>query len=70
MESEHVTADVIEATEFRDLAERYSIYAVPKIVVNDRVEFEGALPEPMFVQQVLRAVEPPAGDGGGGPGTT
>jgi hypothetical protein len=30
--------------------------AVPKIVVNDRVSFEGALPEPQFVDYVLRAV--------------
>jgi hypothetical protein len=30
--------------------------AVPKIVINDRVEFEGALPEPQFLEAVLRAV--------------
>jgi hypothetical protein len=31
--------------------------AVPKTVVNDRVAFEGALPETQFVDQVLRAAD-------------
>ena len=54
--SERVTATVIEATEFPDLAQAYRVMAVPKIVINDRVEFEGALPEPQFLEAVLRAV--------------
>jgi hypothetical protein len=29
--------------------------AVPKIVINDRVEFEGALPEPQFLEALFRA---------------
>jgi predicted DsbA family dithiol-disulfide isomerase len=57
MANEHITADVIEATEFPELADRYQVMAVPKIVVNDRVEFVGALPERQFVQQVLRAIQ-------------
>ncbi len=51
----HITADVIEITEFPELAQRYQIYGVPKTVINDKVEFEGALPEEMFVQQALSA---------------
>jgi hypothetical protein len=45
----------VEANEFPDLAQRYSVMAVPKTVVNDLVAFEGALPEGAFVDQVLRA---------------
>jgi len=30
--------------------------AVPKVVINDRVQFEGALPERDFLSAVLRAV--------------
>ena len=37
--------------------------AVPKIVINDRVQFEGALPEAQFLAAVLRAVAPPGPDG-------
>ena len=54
---EHITADVIEATEFPALSQRYNVYAVPKIVINDLVQFEGAVPEPMFVAQVKKAVD-------------
>jgi hypothetical protein len=58
--SERVTAVAIEATEFPDLSRAYRVSAVPKIVINDRVEFEGALPEPQFLEAVLRAVGPSA----------
>jgi len=57
IENEHITADVIEISEFIDLAQRYRVQGVPKTVINDRVEFAGALPEPRFVQQVLQALE-------------
>ncbi|GHO87109.1 hypothetical protein KSZ_51150 [Dictyobacter formicarum] len=55
IENVHITADVIEASEFIDLAQRYHVQAVPKTVINDRVEFTGALPEPRFMQEVLKA---------------
>jgi predicted DsbA family dithiol-disulfide isomerase len=56
--SDKVTAVAIEANEFPDLSHAYRVSAVPKIVINDRVEFEGALPEPQFLDAVLRAVAP------------
>jgi predicted DsbA family dithiol-disulfide isomerase len=54
--SEHVRSECVEATEFPELSQRYQVMAVPKIVINDRVEFEGAIPESDFVNAVLRAV--------------
>jgi len=59
IENEHITADVVEVSEFVDIAQRYHVQGVPKIVINDHVEFTGALPEPRFVQQVLQALEQP-----------
>ncbi len=53
---DRVTADVIEATEFPQLARQYQVMAVPKIVINDSVAFEGALPESPFVGQIKRAL--------------
>ena len=53
--SPHVTASVIEATSFPDLAQQYRVTGVPKTVVDDRVEIMGALPEDEFVAQVLQA---------------
>jgi glutaredoxin-like protein len=55
VESERVTADVIEAQEFPELAERYQVHGVPKVVVNEAVEFVGAQPEARFLDHVLRA---------------
>ena len=53
--SDRVSATAIEATEFPELARAYRVSAVPKIVINDRVQFEGALPEAQFLEAVLRA---------------
>ena len=55
--NENILADMVEASEFPNLSEKYGVYAVPKIVVNDKVEFEGALPEDQFIREVLKAVE-------------
>ena len=54
--SSRVRAECIEATEFPEMAQRYQVMAVPKIVINDRVQFEGARPEPQFLAAVLQAV--------------
>jgi hypothetical protein len=56
--AERVGAECIEATQFPELSRRYRVMAVPKIVINDRVEFEGALPEQQFLDAVLRAARP------------
>jgi predicted DsbA family dithiol-disulfide isomerase len=55
--SPRVSAECIEATEFPDLSQRYQVMAVPKIVINDKVQFEGAIPEKDFLGAVLRAVD-------------
>lgn len=56
IENEHITADSVEVSEFGDMAQRYRISGVPKIVINEKVEFVGAQPEARFVQYVLQAV--------------
>jgi predicted DsbA family dithiol-disulfide isomerase len=58
IENEHITADVVEVSEFIDMAQLYQVRGVPKTVVNDRIEIMGAVPEPRFVQEVLKALEP------------
>ena len=57
--SDRVRSTVIEATEFPELSRAYQVMAVPKIVINDRVQFEGAVPEHDFLGAVLQAVETP-----------
>jgi alkyl hydroperoxide reductase subunit AhpF len=53
--SDRVRATAIEATEFPELSRAYHVMAVPKVIINDRVQFEGALPEPEFLEAVVRA---------------
>ena len=59
MENDLIRADCIESTEFPDLASQYRVYAVPKTVINDSAFVEGSLPEEFFLDQVLKAIEPP-----------
>jgi hypothetical protein len=57
MESDLITAESIEATEFPDLSRQFRVMAVPRTVVNDRIAFEGAMPESMFVDRILEAAQ-------------
>jgi glutaredoxin-like protein len=57
IENPVITADMVEAIEFPHLANKYDVMAVPKVVINDRISFEGALPEAHFLEHVLLAVE-------------
>ena len=56
--SDYITAKVIDASENPDLAERFQVVGVPKIVINDGlVEFVGAQPENAFLGYILSAHE-------------
>lgn len=56
VENAHVTAEIVEATEFPDLSQRFRVMSVPKIVVNESTEFVGALPEDRYLKEVMKAV--------------
>lgn len=56
IESPFIKADMIEVIEFPHLAHKYGVMGVPKVVINDKISFEGALPEPHFLQHVLLAI--------------
>ena len=56
LESERVTADVIEVGEFQDLARAYNVMSVPKTVINDRVQLVGTVTEEVMVERILQAV--------------
>ncbi|GBD03969.1 NADH dehydrogenase [bacterium HR19] len=55
--NEMITAETIEATEFPELATAYSVYGVPKTIINDTIEMEGAVPEEHFVNELLRTID-------------
>ncbi|MDG6928432.1 MAG: thioredoxin family protein [Nitrososphaerota archaeon] len=59
MENPAIRADMVEATEFPHMANRYGVMAVPKVVINETVSFEGAYPEAAFLDQVFLALQQP-----------
>ena len=56
IEFPNVTADIIEANEFPDLSRAYGVTGVPKTIINDKVEFVGAVPEAHFLSAIKQAV--------------
>jgi len=55
LENDLIKADAINAQEFPQLTQKYSVLAVPKVVINDTVQFEGALPEDAYLAKILEA---------------
>ena len=56
--SDYITAKVIDASENPDLAERFQVVGVPKIVINEgTAEFVGAQPENAFLGYIVSVYE-------------
>ena len=49
--------------EFPDLAQKYSVYAVPRTVINESAYIEGSMPEEFFLENILKNLEPAATSG-------
>jgi hypothetical protein len=58
MESEWITAAMVEATEFPHLANKYQVYGVPRTVINETIHIEGAVPEPMLINELMKVLDP------------
>ncbi|MFN3706002.1 MAG: protein disulfide oxidoreductase [Thermoflexales bacterium] len=58
--SERVRADMVEATEFPHLANRYSVYGVPRTVINEVIHIEGAVPEVALMEELMQVNDPAA----------
>ena len=56
MESEWITADMVEATEFPHLANKYQVYGVPRTVINETIHIEGTVPEATLVNELMQAL--------------
>ena len=57
LESSHIVADMVEATEFPHLTQKYNVVGVPRTVINESITVEGAVPEEIFLEQVLKATK-------------
>ena len=49
----NVTGDMVEVTEFPDLSEKYNVMGVPKTVINETLELEGAYPIDVVIKKIL-----------------
>jgi predicted DsbA family dithiol-disulfide isomerase len=56
VESDNVRADMVEATEFPQLAVNYQVRAVPRTVINGTQLVDGGVPEPVMLQMLLMAL--------------
>jgi predicted DsbA family dithiol-disulfide isomerase len=54
IENPNIRSDMVEVSEFPELAQRYQVYGVPLTVANERIRFEGGAPEPYFVPALLQ----------------
>jgi glutaredoxin-like protein len=55
--SQNVTTHVVEIAEFPHLAARYHVVGIPKVVINETVEFEGLIPLAEFLHHIQRAAQ-------------
>jgi hypothetical protein len=58
MESDRIVADMVEATEFPHIAQRYGIMGVPKTVANEIGLADGALPEAALIANLMALTDP------------
>jgi len=56
--NENIRADVVDVSEFPELAQKYEVSGVPKTIVNEIYHFEGALPAERVYLEILKAVNP------------
>lgn len=52
-----VTADMVEASEFPHLANKYHVYGVPRTVISDVLHIEGAVPEKALVTKLMTVLD-------------
>jgi len=57
MESDLVTAEMVESSEFPQLVQKYNVMSVPRVIINDKVNFEGDLPEKDFIENLMKVME-------------
>jgi len=57
LESPLITASMIEASEFPELSQKYDVMGVPKSIFNETITLEGAVPEEVYLEQVLKAAD-------------
>lgn len=53
----NIDVNIINLVDFPELAEKYEIYAVPKVFINGIPAFEGALPHKLIVKRIKEVIK-------------
>lgn len=56
MLNENIEAEAWESIEFPDMAKDYNVHAVPKVVINDEVSWEGMVPPDYLLHNIYHAI--------------
>jgi len=56
--NDNIRADMVEASQFPHLTQRYDVTGVPKTIINDVHSFEGALPAEAVYLEIVKTVNP------------
>ena len=54
--NDKIISEIVDVNEFEEYAVKYDVSAVPKIVINDKIELLGAQPESKFVEAILKVI--------------
>ena len=57
MASNLITASMVEANEFPHLSNKYQVYGVPRTVIEDVIHVEGAVPEALLVEELMKVLD-------------
>jgi len=57
VENDLIKVDVVDVGEFPQLGMKYGVMGVPKTVINEKIEFVGAVPEDMLLEHVMLAIK-------------
>ncbi len=57
MLNDHINAAMVEAYEFSAMADKHGVQGVPRVVINEKISFEGSLPQSEFAEKIMLALE-------------
>ena len=57
VENDLIRADMVEVIEFPYLATKYQVMGVPRTVINETIQLEGAMPEEMLMREFERLLD-------------
>ena len=56
VESDLISSDMVEVSEFPHLAVKYQVMGVPRTVIDETIHVEGAVPEAMLMAELMKVM--------------